>query len=178
MPNLNELVAAVDDLLILEPEELGVFLLRVLADRPRFHPGGFEVNLFDQSPPMYPRERRDEVVEAVREAFAWLDGQALLIEAEPSNPQGWRKISRRGRRLLSQAGAEEYKAAALLPRKMLHPNIRDSVYFNFQRGDYSTAVFCAYAAPSSRNQGRLARSPSRRRRLVGTTAALAHSKLP
>ena len=32
MPNLIELVPKVDDLLILEPEDLGVLLLRVLAD--------------------------------------------------------------------------------------------------------------------------------------------------
>jgi uncharacterized protein (TIGR02391 family) len=85
------------------------------------------------------------VLEAVREAFAWLDGQALLIAPDPSNARGgWKKIGRRGHRLLSQAGGEEYKAASLLPHKMLHPKIRDSVYFNFQRGDYSTAVFCAF----------------------------------
>jgi uncharacterized protein (TIGR02391 family) len=144
MPALNELVPAVDDLLVFEPEEVGVLLLRALADQPSFHPGGFEGDLFSGSPPAYPHDRRDAVVEAVREAFAWLNGQALLIEADPLHPSGHRKISRRGRRLLSQAGGEEYKAATLLPRKMLHSKIRDSVYFNFQRGDYLTAVFCAF----------------------------------
>jgi uncharacterized protein (TIGR02391 family) len=144
MPNLQQLVPEVETLLALDPEELGVLLLRVLADRPRFHPGGVEENLFSGSPPEYSRDRRDEVAEAVREAFAWLNGQALLIEADPSNPIGWKKISRRGRRLLSQAGGEEYKAASLLPRKVLHPKIADNVYFNFQRGDYQTAVSLAF----------------------------------
>lgn len=32
----------------------------------------------------------------------------------------------------------------MLPRQMLHPSIRENVYFNFQRGDYQTTVYCAF----------------------------------
>src|SRR5229473_1885589 len=97
------------------------------------HPGNFELELFPSiptAPTAYPREWRDEVLEAVREAFAWLDGQALLVGADPINARnGFKRIGRRGRRLISQAGSDEYKSASLLPRNVLHPRIKDSVYF-------------------------------------------------
>jgi uncharacterized protein (TIGR02391 family) len=67
----------------------------------------------------------------------------LLVRAD-ARGSNWRRISRRGERLLSEAGRADYKAASLLPRKVLHPRISDSVYFNFQRGDYQTAVFIAF----------------------------------
>jgi hypothetical protein len=133
----------------LDPEELGVILLRVLNDHPQsqgmIHPGNFESELFGMSNASYPRERQEDVLEAIREAFAWLEGQALLVMPDPSNARGgWKRIGRRGRRLLSEAGTTEYKAASLLPQKMLHPAIRDRVYFNFQSGDYQLAVIAAF----------------------------------
>jgi hypothetical protein len=151
VPTLQQLVPEADTLLNLDPEELGILLLRVTSDRltnGMMHPGNFETELFpssDIAPTAYPRERRNEVLEAVREAFAWLDGQALLIAADPTNARhGWKRIGRRARRLVSQAGSDEYKAASLLPRNVLHPRIKDNIYFNFQRGDYQTAVFLAF----------------------------------
>jgi uncharacterized protein (TIGR02391 family) len=149
MPTLQELVNDVDALIAMGPEELGVLLLRVhdgrRANNGMFVPGNFEGELFQQNTSAYPRERQDEVLEAVREAFAWLEGQALIVGAAPMAAQaGWRVIGRRGRRLLTEAGAADYKAASLLPRKIMHPKIADSVYFNFQRGDYQTAVYCAF----------------------------------
>ena len=149
MPTLPQLVPEVETLLALDPEELGVLLLRVLHDRPQnngmIHAGNYESELFQLSYAAYPRERQAEVLAAVREAFAWLEGQALLVGADPDNARnGWRRIGRRGQRLLSETGTEEYKAASMLPRQMLHPSIRENVYFNFQRGDYQTAVYCAF----------------------------------
>ena len=150
MARLPELVPNVETLLALDPEELGVLLLRALKDHPQsdkglIHAGNFESELFGMSNSAYPRARQEEVLEAVREAFTWLDGQALLIMADPTNARsGWRKVGRRGRRLLSEAGTVEYKAASMLPQKMLHPAIRDRVYFNFQRGDYQMAVIAAF----------------------------------
>jgi len=151
VPTLQQLVPDADTLLNLDPEELGILLLRAISDRltnGMMNPGHFETELFPSSeiaPTAYPRVRRDEVLEAVREAFAWLDGQALLIAADPSNARhGWKRIGRRGRRLISQAGSDDYKAASLLPRNVLHPRIKDNIYFNFQRGDYQTAVFLAF----------------------------------
>jgi uncharacterized protein (TIGR02391 family) len=131
----------------MDPEDLGILLLQVfdgrIANRGRINAAGFELELFPQTGLTYPRGLADEILDAVREAFAWLEGQALLIPADAHHRE-WKKISRRARRLLDRAGYDEYKAASLLPRKQLHARIRDSVYFNFQRSDYSTAVFLAF----------------------------------
>jgi uncharacterized protein (TIGR02391 family) len=110
-----------------------------------FHPGNYESELFGAHIAVYPRERQEEVLEAIREAFAWLEGQALLISPDAMNgSRGWRKIGRRGRRIATPQGFEAYKQAALLPKQLLHPRIKDNVFFNFQRGDYQTAVLLAF----------------------------------
>lgn len=151
MPSLKDLVPDVETLVGLDPEELGLILLRVLDDPQNqqnglIHPGNFELRQFPQSGGgPFSGGREAEAVEAVREALAWLEGQALLIPAEPLNAHhGWRRIGRRGRRLLVEGGKEHYQAGLLLPRAILHPAIKDNVYFNFQRGDYPTAVICAF----------------------------------
>src|SRR5262245_8979127 len=95
-------------------------LLRAIS-RPSYSPR--------RTPPTLASDRK-RVLQAVREAFAWLEGQALLVRADARN-SAWRRINRRGERLVSEAGAADYKAASLLPRKVLHPRIGDSVYFNF-----------------------------------------------
>src|SRR5262245_48714116 len=144
---LQELVPDPKVLLAMDPEDLGMVLLQVLDGRSDnrgcVHPGGFEQELFPPTGITYPRGRADEILDAVREAFAWLEGQALLIPADPHHRE-WKKIGRRARRLLDQAGRDDFQAASLLPRKQIHARIRDNVYFNFQRGDYSTAVFLAF----------------------------------
>jgi len=146
---LQHLIPDVDTLIALDPEELGIQLLRVhdgrTANNGMIHAGNFEGELYQSSFSAYPLERQAEVLSAVREAFAWLEGQALLIGPDPSNARnGWRVIGRRGRRLLTDAGADDFRAAQLLPRRLMHKSITDNVYFNFQRGDYQTGVFCAF----------------------------------
>ena len=151
MPTLKELVPDAETLLGLDPEELGLILLRVLADSQNqqngmCHPGTFETRLFPQSGGgPYPQGKTEECLEALREAFAWLEGQALLVAADPMNTQGgWRKLGRRARRLASKEAVADYRAASRLPRQILHRSIKENVYFNFQRGDYQTAVYCAF----------------------------------
>src|SRR5262249_47896308 len=112
VPSLQQLVPDVETLLALDPEELGILLLRALHGRTAnpgmFAPHSFESELFSMTYAAYPRERQEEVLEAVREAFSWLDGQALII-AGGSNPRSnWMRISRRGRRLLTQVGSDDY----------------------------------------------------------------------
>jgi len=149
MLKLNSIIPTADALISLEPEELGAILLRVFAEKKEN--GGmiilnnFESELFIQGAAQYPIKDQDRVLEAVREAFAWLEGQALLISAGGMNgSNGWRLIGRRGHRLITTEGFEAYKEAQQLPRQLLHPRIDERIFFNFQRGDYPTAVFLAF----------------------------------
>jgi uncharacterized protein (TIGR02391 family) len=149
MPTLQMLVPDPEVLIQLEPEELGALLLQALASRPpnerMFHTSNYESELFGSSNLAYPRTHQDKVLFAIREAFAWLEGQALIIPADSMNGRnGWRVIGRRGRRLTTPTEWEAYRKASLLPKQLLHSSILETVYLTFIRGDYETAVFQAF----------------------------------
>jgi len=104
----------------------------------------YEAELFGHRP-AYPRERSKEVMQAISEAWAWLEGQALIVWPDVHNGQhGWRMASRRGRRVAQPADWTAYRQASLLPKQVLHPRIADLVFFSFARGEYDTAVFQAF----------------------------------
>src|SRR6476469_1238621 len=85
--NLVDLVPDADAVLALEPDELGLLILRLLdhwSSHQQMELGTF-VNIAlgnPQGPPqvgLYPANRRSELEQAIREAWAWLEGAALLI---------------------------------------------------------------------------------------------------
>lgn len=109
------------------------------------HLGNYESELFVRGHQQYPEGDQDRVLAAVREAYAWLEGQALLVWAGGGNGRdGWRVLGKRGRRLSTAEAFETYKEAQRLPRQLLHARIDDRIFFNFQRGDYAIAVFLAF----------------------------------
>jgi uncharacterized protein (TIGR02391 family) len=139
-----------DVLLALEPEELAaklLFLLRSRADlRERFNPNGLDNELWQNVPgfPPYPRERADEINLAVAEAFAWLEAQGLAVPDSGMNgSHGWRRLSRRARRIENEADFTQYATARRLPREMLHPKLSKTVWLAFMRGEFDVAVFQA-----------------------------------
>lgn len=149
MPTLKMLVPDPEILVQLEPEELGALLLQALASRPEnermFHLSNYQNELFGIGEPAYLRTHQENVLSAIREAFTWLEGQALIIPAESLNgANGWRVIGRRGRRLTNPAEWDAYRKASLLPKQLLHPSLLEAVYLTFIRGDYETAVFKAF----------------------------------
>ena len=84
---------------------------------------------------------------AVREAWAWLEAQGLIVPAEDINGQnGWRVLSRRARRFENEAEFTDYKVARVLPKELLHPSISKTVWLSFMRGAFATAVFEAMRA--------------------------------
>lgn len=144
---LQQLVPDVEVLAQLDPEELGGLLLQVIASRgPQgLHLLNYEGELFGAAGTAYPRQHKDTVMEAIREAFAWLEGQALIVWQDGHNgPHGWRKAGRRGMRLASAIAWADYRNASLLPKRLLHLSIADAVIFDFVRGDYDSAVFKAF----------------------------------
>ena len=132
----------------LPTEELAGRLLSFLANRDQGQHGSLHCqNLcaeFNQAGG-YPLPVRAKVQEAFVEAWAWLEAQGLLVEPinSPGN-NGFRRVSRRGRQLAAEETRfRDYLSAKLLPKEVLHPNIREQVWLNFIRGDYDTAVFQA-----------------------------------
>ena len=140
----------------LEPEELGLRILPLLARWPET----------DRSVPLmldalivtvigdhrgygnqYPTKNRGEVEIAVREALAWLEGMALLIKhpgyMEPNNV---RTLSRRAQKLAVEPDAQRALNARRIPKETLHPAIREDVWALYHRGKFDTAVFEATKA--------------------------------
>lgn len=141
---LQDLVPDPETLIRLEPEELGGLLLRVIASRQQLHPTHFDSELFGHQRP-YPREKSSVILSAVLEAWTWLEGQALIVPPDAHGAaNSWRKASRRGILLATSENWADYRQSALLPKALLHPRIADSIYVDFARGDYSTAIFKAF----------------------------------
>jgi len=91
----------------------------------------------------YPRDRWPSLELAVAEAFAWLEGQALLVPQPGSHGGSWKVLSRRARQLQSEEDFRQFRTARRLNRDLLHPAIAEKVWLGFMRGDFAEAVFTA-----------------------------------
>jgi uncharacterized protein (TIGR02391 family) len=76
---------------------------------------------------------------ALREAFAWLVSEGMLIPDYGSGQ--WHNLSRRALRIEGKQGFSDYSLARKLPADQLHGRIRVSAWQAFMRGAYPTAVF-------------------------------------
>jgi uncharacterized protein (TIGR02391 family) len=86
--------------------------------------------------------RQDDVDSALAEAWAWLQGECLLV-VKPGNDK-WLFVSRRGKQIKSRDDFAPYLVAHLLPQRQIHSLIAGKVYPAFLRGEYDTAVFQAF----------------------------------
>src|SRR5580692_5219215 len=140
--NLADIIPDPDAVIALEPDELGLRLLQVLAKWPQ-HMQQIELATFMNSAlgrtgdpaSHYPANRRAELQRAIREAWYWLEGSALLIP----NPgfQGnhtLRILSRRTERLALDPDPARSFGVRRLAKETLHPRIREDVWSLFHRG--------------------------------------------
>ncbi|MDW3118981.1 MAG: TIGR02391 family protein [Roseovarius pacificus] len=96
----------------------------------------------------YPREKWDDIGAALSEAFAWLEGQGLIVPP-PDNSSasgGWRILSRRAQKFQSEEDFRQFEMARRLNRDLLHPSIAEEVWLSFIRGRFASAVFEAFRA--------------------------------
>ena len=154
---ITDFIPDADVMISLEPDELGVRLLPFLA--PMAVRGELQLAtllyVITGHPealagtPLainhYPRERKAEVDEAIREAWAWLVGSALLI-VSPRYRDTIMVLSRRARKLAKEADPRLALTARSLPKNSLHSVIREDVWSLYHRGKYDTAVFEAMKA--------------------------------
>jgi uncharacterized protein (TIGR02391 family) len=115
-------------------------------------PGNFFPTIIgsDQSggyPGQYPGNRRGEIRTALIEAWAWLEGQGLLVR-DPGwvGPHEIRMLSRRAQQLAKESDPHRAFSARRIPKDALHPAIREDVWALYHRGKYDTAVFEAMKA--------------------------------
>lgn len=156
MVQLVELIPDPDVLIALEPEELGLRLLPVLASfrspGVTLQPGNFFPRIIGSNQAggyqgQYPQNRRGEIQAALIEAWAWLEGQALLVP-DPGwhEPHSIRMLSRRAQQLAREPEPHRAFSARRIPKEALHPTIREDVWALYHRGKYDTAVFEAMKA--------------------------------
>lgn len=94
-----------------------------------------------------PPARRGDIDDAIREAWAWLEGSALLIEdRRHQQPTFTRMLSRRAEQLAREPDALRVFSTRQIPKEVLHPAIREDVWALYHRGKYDTAVFEAMKA--------------------------------
>ena len=151
---LVDVIPDADTLIALEPDELGLRMLPVLA---QWNRGSNQLTLegflqvvrgnAPQVAHQYPVARHSEIEQAIREAWAWLEGSGLLIQGQAYPvPTPVRALSRRAQRLAQEPDARRAFNVLHIPKDALHPKIREDVWALYHRGKYDTAVFEAMKA--------------------------------
>ena len=155
--HLVELIPDADVLCALEPYELGLRMLPVLAGyqpgSPVYNPSQLTLGAFlnrtlgsgPQPISQYSPELSGEIRQAICEAWSWLEGAALLV-INPHYRDHVRQLSRRARQLAAEPNPQRAISAHRLAKDTLHPVIREDVWALYHRGKYDTAVFEAMKA--------------------------------
>jgi len=157
--HLADHIPDVEVLLALEPDELGLRMLPVLARWKRHEQlelgTFFNITLGHPQAPAnssvahsrYPQVRRNEIEQALGEAWAWLEGAALLIPSrEYIGAHTIRVLSRRAQQLAKEHNPRQAFGERRIPKDALNENIREDVWALYHRGKYDTAVFEAMKA--------------------------------
>ena len=102
--NLADVVPDGDVLVALESEELGLRILQVLATwSPQLRQIRLDLFLDGALTGYSSYPRRDQIERAITEAWAWLEGQGLLLQ-DPRYMSGeMRVLSRKARRLAKES---------------------------------------------------------------------------
>jgi uncharacterized protein (TIGR02391 family) len=163
MRELLTVIPDVEVLVALEPEELGAKLLFLMRERQQpdpqqriFTPDGTASELWaadgragqhwSTAPGTreYPRQHQEEILQALREAWAWLEAQGLIVPDPGYNGRnGYKVLSRRARKFENPAEFTNYSAARRLPKEALHPRISGPVWMSFMRGEFDIAALQA-----------------------------------
>ena len=145
MTSLPDSIPDVETLLELQPEELaGAILLDLATNQRRVHPAAFIQQLFRMNQERYPPERKDEVEQAILEAWNWLVREGLLVEEHNSEGPRVFFVTRGGQTIVDPDDFAAYRKAILFPKHLLHPTIAKKCWLAFLRGEYDTAVFQAF----------------------------------
>ena len=140
---LSDIIPDADGVVALDPDELGLRMLPFLAALPHLY-----VNIpLDLTHLIkgrdrlgqYPLDRYPEIEVALREAWAWLEGQALLIQSPDGN--NTRVLSRLARKLAKDPDPRRALSTRRFPKDSLHSKLQEDVWALYHRGKYDTAVF-------------------------------------
>lgn len=162
METLRSLFPSAEDLLATAPEELGIILLRIAANKPDYGRGlvcldvvkqdfSYEswpaANLF-MADKGYPPARKDEIEAHLSAAWDSLRISLMIAPAPGINGQnGWMVVTKKGKDALrAPAEFQRIQAVQALPRAFLHESIAEKALAALRRGDAGEAVFSAFKA--------------------------------
>lgn len=153
---MDELIDEFPDvgaLLVLEPHELGIVILKIIkkrlgGKRDSISRHNFVLEAGNSGDPSrgtkgFPQEHRSEIQLAVSEAFSWLENSGLLVPEPGGSASSWLVLSRRAMKINHESEFERLNLSAILPRNLLHSILRDGVWTAFVRGELDVAVFQA-----------------------------------
>ena len=140
---LIDLIPDAEVVLALEPDELGMRMLPFLSEWPW-------QRLFDSESILahavshYPPYCHSDLIDALSEAWAWLEGTALLIpdrrRSGTIRSGTIQKLSRRAQRLAKEPDPRRALSARKIPKDALHASIREDVWALYHRGIWDAAV--------------------------------------
>lgn len=113
MRKLHDIIPDAEVVLELEPEEVGLAVLRILnaRNRKQCHAGDIGGELASGRQSGYPDEHAEHIQHAAMEGWAWLLGQGLLAPVPHSSGHGAVFVTRLGRRIVNEGAADEYLKA-------------------------------------------------------------------
>jgi uncharacterized protein (TIGR02391 family) len=134
------------DLLALEPEDLGGVILEIapgVMQNGMFNVMSLLAQVSNVVGPSYPPGMRRPVTNALAEALSRLVSFGLLIE-DPEQPATWYRPTRRAQALKSRTDVEQFRKGRILPVELLQPALAEKVWPLFLRGDHDIAVVQAF----------------------------------
>jgi uncharacterized protein (TIGR02391 family) len=135
-----------EEIIGMEPEELGPFLLRYLKTQPEASINRYNFTMLNDHEIFEKLGNDQNKLKALRErmmeAWMWLEREGLVLP-QPGQKDDWSFITQKGKRLLAEENFEAYKKANLFPVE-IDPVLVREVRPLFVRGDYDTAVFRAF----------------------------------
>lgn len=145
---LEDVLPPVDELINLEPEEIGTFLLDFLCEIEEQKPGRINLNSYNftlaDTIKSYAGSKTEEAGKAIMEAWCWLEREGMLARIPNESTGTWQCVTRKGFKYRNKPDLETYKKGRLLPRENLDSRLLKNIYSLFVRGDYDTAVFQAF----------------------------------
>jgi hypothetical protein len=141
---IPSLIPDPDSLLALQPEELAGYVLEYLNTLPQGERDLISRHNFGlyHTVEEYPQDRWKECQHALMEAWAYLEREGLV--ALKPEEKDWYFVTRRGREIKTHTDLEALRHASLFPKDSIHPEIAQTVYPLFLRGEYETAIFQAF----------------------------------
>jgi uncharacterized protein (TIGR02391 family) len=144
---LSQIIPSADDLLALEPDELGLALLQCFKSYSQNELEtyyGHRNNFLNSGDPVrgYPDAYHSRILSAVNAAYSWLERE-MLITKRAGAERDWFEITPKGQKI-DAANVHAYRHANILPKHLLHSSIAKKVEAQFLRGEYDTAISTAF----------------------------------